>query len=161
MKKFLVLLAVLAPLVLSAQKSPVDRLFDKYANLDGFTTINISGKLMSLAAKMDKSDPEAHKVFSSISGIRILSVEDSMKSGKPDFFDELDKAGFFKSNTYETLMEITEKDEVVRFFSKDAGNGKISELLLVIGGDNSTLISIRGLIDPENIGKITESIKIE
>jgi hypothetical protein len=47
-------------------------------------------------------------------------------------------------------------NEVVRFLAKDAGNGKLSDLLLVVGGDENTLISISGIIDPENIGKITK-----
>ena len=58
-------------------------------------------------------------------------------------------------------MDVTDEAEVVRFYEKDAGGGKISELLLVIGGNDNTLISIRGLIEPENIGKITGTLNIE
>ena len=58
-------------------------------------------------------------------------------------------------------MEVTEKDEVVRFFARDAGGGKFSELLLVVGGDDNALISIRGIIDPDNIGKITGALNID
>lgn len=151
----------MVPMVLSAQKSPVDRLFDKYANQDGFTTINISGKLLKIAGKLDAGDPETNRMLANLSGIRILSVEDKSLNQKLDFYKELNDDGFFRNNTYEPLMEITEKNEVVRFFSQDAGGGKISELLLVIGGKENTLISIRGLIDPENIGKITGALDIE
>jgi hypothetical protein len=80
---------------------------------------------------------------------------------RADFYDELEDMGFFKNNNYELLMDVTDEDEVVRFYAKDAGGGKISELLLVIGGNDYTLISIRGLIDPENIGKITGTLNIE
>ncbi len=58
-------------------------------------------------------------------------------------------------------MEVTEEDEVVRFFGRSAGNGKFSELLLVVGGDDNALISIRGIIDPEDIGKITGALDID
>jgi len=58
-------------------------------------------------------------------------------------------------------MEVTEANEKVRFLARDGGNGKLSDLLLVVGGENSTLISINGLIDPENIGKITNSLNID
>jgi hypothetical protein len=57
-------------------------------------------------------------------------------------------------------MEVTEKDEVVRFYGRSGEKGKLSELLLVIGGDDNTLISIRGVIDPDDIGKITGSLNI-
>jgi hypothetical protein len=69
--------------------------------------------------------------------------------------------GFFKNNSYEVLMEVTSTDEVVRFYARDAGGGKFSELLLVVGGNDNTLISIRGLIDPENIGKITGALNVD
>ncbi len=58
-------------------------------------------------------------------------------------------------------MEVTEENEVVRFLAKDAGNGKISDLLLVVGGDDNTLISISGIINPESIGKITKAINLD
>lgn len=161
MKRLVLLVALLVPWVLVAQKSPVDKLFEKYANQEGFTTVNISGKLLGIAGKLDSEDPEISKMLQGLTGIRILAVEDDNMNPKPNFYEELESSGFFKNNDYESLMEITEKDEVVRFYAKDAGNGKISELLMVIGGDDNTLISIRGLIDPENIGKITGALDID
>ncbi len=161
MKRLMMMMAVLVPMALAAQKSPVDKLFEKYANQKGFTTVNISGKLLGFAGKMDTGNPETTKMLSNLTGIRILSVEDEALNKELDFYEELESTGFFKNNNYESLMDVTEENEVVRFYAKDAGEGKISELLLVIGGDENTLISIRGLIDPENIGKITGALDIE
>jgi hypothetical protein len=161
MKRLMMMMAVLVPMALAAQKSPVDKLFEKYANQKGFTTVNISGKLLGFAGKMDTGNPETTKMLSNLTGIRILSVEDEALNKQLDFYKELESSGFFKNNNYESLMDVTEENEVVRFYAKDAGEGKISELLLVIGGKENTLISIRGLIDPENIGKITGALDIE
>ncbi len=58
-------------------------------------------------------------------------------------------------------MEVTEADEVVRFLARDGGNGKFSDLVMVVGGDDNVLISIQGIIDPENIGKIAKSLDID
>jgi hypothetical protein len=161
MKRLMMLMAVLVPMALAAQKSPVDKLFEKYANQKGFTTVNISGKLLGFAGKLDQSDPETSKMLSNLSAIRILSVEDKDVTGKVNFYDELEGDGFFKNNGYESLMDVTESDEVVRFYAREASAGKFSELLLVVSGkDENTLISIRGLIDPENIGKITRSLDV-
>lgn len=157
----MMMMVMLVPLVLAAQKSPVDKLFEKYANQKGFTTVNISGKLLSFAGKVDAGNPETSKMLSGLSGIRILSVEDEALNKQLDFYKELESSGFFRNNDYESLMDVTEENEVVRFYAKDAGGGKISELLLVVGGNDNALISIRGLIDPENIGKITGALDIE
>ena len=161
MKKLIFILALMLPLVTFAQKSPVDRLFEKYANKEGFTTVNISGKLLGFAGKFDSGDPATSAMLSNLKGIRILTVANAALTGKLDFYTELEKDGFFKNNEYEVLMEVTEATEVVRFLAKDGGNGKLSDLLLVVGGDNSTLISISGIIDPENIGKLTNSLNID
>ncbi len=160
MKKLILILAVVLPMAVLAQKTPVDKLFEKYANQKGFTTVNISGKLLGFASQIETGDEATSEMLSSLNGIRILTVEDDELNKSINFYEELNKEGFFKNNNYEVLMEVTEDDEVVRFLAKDAGNGKISDLLLVVGGDDNALISISGIIDPESIGKITKAMDI-
>lgn len=161
MKKLVLILACLLPLALFAQKTPVDKLFEKYANQKGFTTVNISGKMLGFASKMETGDETTAEMLSKLSGIRILTVEDEAINKSLDFYAELEKDGFFTNNSYEVLMEVTGQDEIVRFLAKDGGNGKLSDLLLVVGGNENTLISISGVIDPENISKITKSINVD
>ncbi len=160
MKKLLIFIICLIPLLGMAQKSPVDKLFDKYANKKGLTTVNISGALLGLASQIDNQSAEA-KMLSDLDGVRILAVDDDDLNREVDFYKELENDGFFKNHDYEVLMEVTEENEVMRFFARSAGNGKFSELLLVVGGDDNALISIRGLIDPENIGKITGALDLD
>lgn len=160
MKTLVMMLAMLASMTLAAQKSPVDKLFEKYANQDGFTTVNISGKLLGMAGKMDTDNPETNKMLNSLSGIRILSVDREDNKTRIDFYKELESSGFFKDNNYESLMDVTEKNQVVRFYAKSAPDNKFSELLLVVGGEDNTLISIRGSIDPEHISKLSGALDI-
>jgi len=158
--RFAIVWMVMIPLLGMAQKSPVDKLFEKYANREGMTTVNISGALLSFAAQADGKSDEA-EMISKLKGIRILTVEDEELNKNLDFFKEMEGDSFFKKNNYESLMEITEKDEVVRFYARKADDGKFSELLLIVGGDENTLISIQGVIDPANIGKITGALDID
>lgn len=160
MKRIILIIAVLLPMAVLAQKTPVDKLFEKYANQKGFTTVNISGKLLGFASQLETGDKATSDMLSGLSGIRVLTVEDEELNKKINFYEELEKDGFFKNNGYEVLMEVTEPDEVVRFLAKDAGNGKLSDLLLIVGGGDNTLISISGLINPEDIGKITGAMNI-
>ncbi len=162
MKRFLLTLALLIPILVMAQdNSPIDKLFNKYANKDGFTTVNISGKLLSFASQLDDSKSDETEMLAKLSGIRILSVEDKDLNKGLNFYKELEADGFFKNNNYEVLMEVTEKNSVVRFYGRSGEKGKLSELLLVVGGDDNTLISIRGVIDPDDIGKITGSLDLD
>ncbi len=161
MKRILIILVLLLPLLGMAQEnSPIDKLFNKYANRDGFTTVNISGKLLSFASQFDDSKSKETEMLAKLSGIRILSVDDKDLNKNLNFYKELEADGFFKNNKYEVLMEVTDKNEVVRFYGRSGEKGKLSELLLVIGGDDNTLISIRGVIDPDDIGKITGSLDL-
>lgn len=160
MKKLFLILAVVLPLAVLAQKTPVDKLFEKYANQKGFTTVNISGKLLGFASQLETGDKATSDMLSKLSGIRVLTVEDEALNKTINFYEELEKDGFFKNNGYEVLMEVTEPDEVVRFLAKDAGNGKLSDLLLIVGGDDNALISISGIINPEDISKITGAMNI-
>lgn len=162
MKQLLITLVLLIPLFGIAQdNSPIDKLFNKYANKDGFTTVNISGKLLSFASKLDDSKSNEAAMLEKISGIRILTVEDESLNKGLNFYKELEADGFFKNNSYESLMEVTEKNQVVRFYGRSGEKGKLSELLLVVGGEDNTLISIRGVISPEDISKITGSLDLD
>ncbi len=160
LRSMLILLALLLPFAGWGQKSPVDKLFEKYANKQGFTTVNISGALLGLASHVDTNSPEG-EMLSKLQGVRILSVDDDKLNKSLNFYKELEDDGFFKNNHYDVLMDVTDDDEVVRFYGKSAGDGKFSELLLIVGGDDNALISIRGVIDPENIAKITSALNID
>ena len=160
MKKLVLILAIVLPLAVLAQKTPVDKLFEKYANQKGFTTVNISGKVLGFASQLETGDKATSDMLSKLSGIRVLTVEDEALNKTINFYEELEKDGFFKNNGYEVLMEVTEPDEVVRFLAKDAGNGKLTDLLLIVGGDDNALISISGIINPEDISKITGAMNI-
>ena len=160
-KKVIFLLLILLPMMGMAQKSPVDKLFDKYANREGFTTVNISGTLLGFASAFSEKDSPEKEMLSGLDGVRILTVDDVQLNKSLNFYKELESDGFFRNNDYEVLMEVTDENEVVRFYGRTTKDGSLSEMLLVIGGDNNTLISIQGIIDPKNIGKITGALDID
>ena len=67
MKRILLILLLLIPVLVMAQdNSPIDKLFNKYANKDGFTTVNISGKLLGLASSFDESKSKEAAMFEKI-----------------------------------------------------------------------------------------------
>ena len=58
MKKIAILLSVvLIPLFAAAQKSPVDKLFDKYYGQEGFTTVLVNPEMFEVISKMEKQIP--------------------------------------------------------------------------------------------------------
>ncbi|MCL3782492.1 DUF4252 domain-containing protein [Prolixibacteraceae bacterium JC049] len=162
MKRIFLLIAIILPLGLMAQNSAIDKLFDKYSGQDGFTTVNISGKLLALASQFENDDPTAKEMLQNITGIRVLAVEDESLNKELNFVKELKKDGMFRniSKEYELLLDIKEKDQIVKMFVKEAKNQMISELLLVVGGDDNAIVVINGLISFNNISKLGSTVNI-
>ena len=147
-----------------AQSRSVDRVFDKYAGQDGFTSVYISKYMFSMFAQLDDVEDddlaEMQDIFGKLDGIRILAVEDDNAIGEGvNFYDEIMKD--LDRDNYEELMVVKDSESDVVFLAQEE-NGKIVELLLVVGGESdNALISITGVIDLSTIGKISHSMGIE
>ena len=165
MKKvlFLICFMVLSAGIM-AQNRAVDRLFDKYAGQDGYTTVYISKYMFQMFQNLegveDEEIAEIQSVFGKLNGIKILAVDDEAKIGKGlNFYDEIMKD--LNRNEYEELMVVKDSESDVVFLAKEE-DGVIVELLLIVGGDSdNALIAITGEIDLSTIGKISQSMGIE
>ena len=143
--------------MLFAQKSPVDKLFDRYAGKEGYTSIFISEYMFTLFANLNEADKEFQDVVKGLSGIQILATD--KQNLDVDFHKEVMKE--LPANDYKELMVIREKDQNLTFLIKDV-KGKIVELLLIVGGSDNVLISIQGSdINLQNISKLSKSMNID
>lgn len=152
--------------VVSAQKSPTEKLFDRYSGAEGFTTVHISQELFDLFADMelegegDQEIEEVKEMMSQLKFIRILMYE-----AKEGNMDELEK---FKSELkqfdlegFSELMLVKEEDEEVRFMARKEGD-RIGELLLLISEPGEAgFISINGNIDMKTVSKLSKTMKLE
>jgi len=160
MKKiFIIASAILLAPFIQAQTNPIDELFEKYSDKDGFTTVYISSKMFSLFAGREAKDDEVRNIISRLKSIRILTVEDSTLNLNLNFFKELGKKLDF--SVYEELMAVKEGSDVTKFLIRQNGD-IISELLVVTGGPgDNTLISIKGNLDMKTISEISRSSGID
>jgi len=137
----------------SLAQSAMDKVFDKYSEQDGFTTVYIS-KYMFDMFRNKEADPKTQddfaRVMNKLTSIRILTTGD-------------DSITPITVDLYKEIMVVKDKDSNVRFYAREANN-KVVELLLVVGGKEgkgSALISIEGEIDMKNISKLGSSMNIE
>ena len=146
-------------------QSAMDKVFDKYSEMDGFTTVYIS-KYMFDMFRNKEADPKTQddfaKVKNKLTSIRILTTgDDSLVPPPVDLYKEIMK--ILPSNVYKEIMVVKDKDSNVRFYAREVNN-KVAELLLVIGGKEgkgSALISIEGEIDMKNISKLGSAMHVE
>lgn len=153
---FLISIALLAAAEIFSQDA-IDRYFRSYANDPEATTITISSKMFSLFSEIKPDDPDSEEVLeamSEITGIRIISKEDSL--GKSDYSKVINKVG----KEYELLMSVDENEEKVRFFVREE-KGEIAELFMVVGRtDMLFLMSILGDIDLNKLSKMSKSMNV-
>jgi Domain of unknown function (DUF4252) len=160
MKKiFLFIILFCLTLMMQAQSNPVDEMFNKYSEKQGFTVVTISSKMFSMFANKDAEDKDADNVISKLKSIKILSVEDSVLNKNLNFYTELSKK--LDLSDYEELMVIKEGPDITKFLIKQKGS-IISELLMVKGGPGgNSLISIKGDLNLKNISDISKSVGIQ
>lgn len=160
MKKiYSIIIALLLSQVISAQTGPIDALFDKYSEKEGFTSIYISGKMFKMLGTLNTDPDKSAGIMSRLKSIRILSEDDSLSTGKVNFYSELSKALDF--SIYEELMVVREGPEVTKFLVRQNGE-LISELLMITGGSGgNSLISIRGDINLRELAELSKTIGIE
>lgn len=153
---------VFVPIMIAAQ-SPADELFDKYSEMDGFTSVYITQHMFGLFADIETEEDEDGFVdlVKNLKCIKIISVDDESPemNAEINFYDEIMKD--FPETKYEELMVVKKKGQDIKFLIRKEGNS-IKELLMIAGGtDDNALISIQGDINLKTISKLSRTMKIE
>jgi len=161
MKKLILnLMLVITPFMVMAQNKAVDKLFERYGDREGYTTVYITKHMFSLFANVEADDPESEdiiKTFQSIDNIKVLSSK--MLEEGVNFYDELMEN--LPTKEYEELMVVHEKGQDTKFLIKKKDE-KITELLMIVGGkDSNILVLITGDIDLNRMSRISTMLGIE
>jgi hypothetical protein len=151
---FLVLCTLVA-----AQTGPVEEMFNKYSDKEGFTVVTISSRMFSMLSKVDSGNQDADDIIHNLKSIRILSVEDSLLNKNLNFYSELSKKLDLKA--YEELMVVKEGKDITKFLVKNNGD-RVSELLVITGGPGgNSLISIKGNLSLRNISDLSKNLDMK
>lgn len=160
--KSLVLALVMFPIMLSAQSSSIDKLFDKYSGQDGFTSVNISKSMFAFFAKMEGvEDSEFNKmqeVIDNLDGLKILSCDSKDSRRLEEFRNGVNN--MLKTNKFEELMVMKESGNEVRFMTRNVGQNIVELLLIASEEDDVAVISFFGIIDLQAISRLSKTIKI-
>jgi hypothetical protein len=160
MKKiFLSFTALCFALIVQAQSNPVDEMFNKYSDKQGFTVVSISSKMLGMFANKDAANKDTDDIISRLKSIKILSVEDSLLNKNLNFYTELSKK--LDLSVYEELMVVKSGPDMTKFLIKQTGK-VITELLVIIGGPGgNSLISIKGDLNLKNISDLSKSLDMQ
>ena len=159
MKKIIAILILMSGLTAANAQDVITKFFTKYEDDESFTNVNISSKMFGLFTQMDADSPEDKEILDAISklkGLKILAKENTRDSRQ--LYKEA--LGLIPKN-FEELMSVRDKDKDMKFMIQENG-GKISEMLMVVGGNEEFMImSIFGEIDLKQISRIGTKMNIK
>lgn len=161
MKKLTLTFALIAfSIVAFAQGEPFTKFYTKYSENDQFTQVTVTSKMFSLFTNIEAGDPNEKEVLEAMSklkGLKVLAADSTPDARK--YYKEA--AASFTGSAYEELMSVKNGRDDMKFMIKEA-NGKISELMMLVGGDTKFFfLTIYGEIDLKQISKISKSMNID
>jgi hypothetical protein len=154
------------PFITNAQ-SPIDKVFEKYAGQDGFTTVNISKEMFQMLMQMGQGDSkdtnmvEMKKMMEQLTGLKVLTYTfDSAKIVKAvSVYNEF--AGVFPASSYKELMTINEGRQNVKFMTKQDGAGRINEMVMLMKDKTEVaVLSLTGVIDLSTVSRLSKGMNI-
>ena len=158
-KLFLSLAVIFLTSILKGQTGPIEDMFNKYSEKEGFTVVSISSKMFSMFTGQDKDDKEAGDIVNRLKSIKILTVEDSLLNKNLNFYTELAKK--LNMSDYEELMVVKEGPDITKFLIRQKGD-VISELLVITGGPGgNSLISIKGDLNLKSISELSKNVDMK
>ena len=148
MKTILLISIVILVIFSSCEYNPgVSEAFTKYRFKDGVTTITVPGWVIGLAANFGDLEDDEQELLQSIDKVRILVVEDEDLNGKINLNNEF-SSKINRNGDYEELLTVHDENEDVTIFGK-MDEDVITEMVVLVGGDDNALIYVRGDIDPK------------
>jgi hypothetical protein len=163
-KKWSLLLMMVLPVMIMAQ-NPMDKLYEKYAGQEGFTSVNISPEMFSMFAEMNidttkiegDEAKEAVDMISQMNGMKILTYKKESANDN-EFYNEIKDA--FDFNAYKELMSVKEEGTDVKFYVKRKGE-MISEMLMIAEqADETVLMNFSGLFNMRTVAKLGQSMNM-
>jgi len=170
MKKLIINLAIAAFLIISSNmnaQSPIDKVYEKYAGQEGFTTVNISKEMFKMLQQMgegatnDTTMMELKAIMEQLSGLKVLNFNfDATNIVKAvSVYNEF--VVLFPAGTYKELMTINEGRQFVKFLTKQDANGKIAEMVMLAKDKHEvTVLSLTGNIDLSYLSKLSKGMNI-
>lgn len=154
MKKLLISTLILTfGIILFAQPAGFDRLYYHYKGEEGVVALKIPGFVMKLAGSIADLDREDRELLKSLRSVTVLTIEESDFYPEVNFTEEINLSNM--NNGYKLLLEIHDGEEDVIIAAREK-NGKLRDLIVVIGGDENVLVHVRGRMDSNLLENLAE-----
>lgn len=172
MKKIFIIFALAFThfFTLYGQSDKFDRLFEKYQEVEGVTSIKIAKPMFGMLSSLNIDDSQLDQIkplLSKINGLKILITENPEKINTKEgikvqtHLSELNKdvASYLKNLNYSEIMSVNNSGAKIKFLSSEAKDGMLDDLLLSIDGGTgeNILVMLDGKLSMDDVNKIINS----
>lgn len=148
------------------QTEELNKLFDKYQDTEGVTSIKIAKPMFKLLNNLKIDDEELGKIqplLGKVNGLKMLVLEKSGTSKNPIINEgkiEKEIATSLKNMKYEELVTVNSKDAKIKFMAQDITANVMDNLILnIISEDSSVLMMLDGKISMEDVNNLMQETK--
>ena len=167
MKKISILIVLfLLSTNIFGQTEELNKLFDKYQDTEGVTSIKIAKPMFKLLNNLKIDDEELGKIqplLGKVNGLKMLVLEKSGTSKNPIINEgkiEKEIATSLKNMKYEELVTVNSKDAKIKFMAQDITANVMDNLILnIISEDNSVLMMLDGKISIDDVNNLMSETK--
>lgn len=172
MKKIFIIFALAFShfFMVSGQSDKFDRLFEKYQEVEGVTSIKIAKPMFSMLSSLNIDDSQLDQIkplLSKINGLKILITENPEKANSKEGIQvqthlaqlNKDVASYLKTLNYNEIMSVNNSGAKIKFLSAEAKDGILDDLLLSIDGGKgeNILVMLDGKLSMDDVNKIINS----
>ncbi len=167
MKKISILIVLfLLSTNIFGQTEELNKLFDKYQDTEGVTSIKIAKPMFKLLNNLKIDNDELGKIqplLGKVNGLKMLVLEKSGTSKNPIINEgkiEKDIATSLKNMKYEELVTVNSKDAKIKFMAQDITSNVMDNLILnIISEDSSVLMMLDGKISIDDVNNLMSETK--
>ncbi|GGG48448.1 DUF4252 domain-containing protein [Epilithonimonas arachidiradicis] len=148
------------------QTEELNKLFDKYQDTEGVTSIKIAKPMFKLLNNLKIDDEELGKIqplLGKVNGLKMLVLEKSAKSDNPLVDEkkiEKEIANSLKNMKYEELVTVNNRDAKIKFMAQDITSNVMDNLILnIMSEDSSVLMMLDGKISMEDVNNLMQETK--
>jgi len=152
------------------QGDKFDKLFEKYQEVEGVTSIKIAKPMFGMLSSLNIDDAQLDQIkplLAKINGLKVLITENPEKANSPEGrkvqnnLTELrrDVSSYLKNLNYSEIMSVNNSGAKIKFLSSEAKDGVLDDLLLSINSDSgeNILVMLDGKLSMDDVNKIINS----
>ncbi len=154
MKKLIIAsIALVFTVSLFAQPSNYRHLYQSYKGEAGVTSIHVPGFLLKFAGMCAGLEGDERELVRCLKSVTVLTIDDNHLYPGVNFTEEMDITRM--KDNYKVMMEVHDGDEDVIIAAREK-NGKITDLIVVVGGDDNTLVHVRGRMESDLLQELAK-----